>query len=250
MLTSRRLNSFAALTLVGLSGMTGAAVAAGPSSEFDLNGHIGTPGVYDYASLSALPPTTQTVTYKAGGTPVTDTFTGTGLWTLLGSAGGITPIPGVKNSSLLNYVVAEGSDGYEAVFSGGEINPMFGGKSAAPDMVAYADSSGPLISSGFARMVVPGDIAGGRYVSNLVTLHVGQAPVPAKGPGGVSSEFTLSGVANSGHIHALIVAGAACDHSDSDLQGRRDPGHGHLHRRFLMDAARRRRIDHRPDDQE
>ena len=47
-------------------------------------------------------------------------------------------------------------------------------------------------------MVVPGDTAGGRYVSNLVDLTVGQAPVPAKGPGGVSTEFTLSGVLNPG----------------------------------------------------
>jgi hypothetical protein len=196
MLVSRHRNAFAALAFVGLTGVTGAAVAAGPSPEFDLNGDVGTPGVYNYDSLSKLPPTTQTVTYAAGGTPVTNTFTGTGLWTLLGSAGGIAPIPGVKNSSLLNYVLAVGSDGYEAVFSGGELNPMFGGNSLKPNMVAYADTSGPLTSSGFARTVVPGDNAGGRYVSNLVNLTVGQAPVPAKGPGGLSTQFTLSGVEN------------------------------------------------------
>lgn len=201
MQAGRHLNSLAALTAIGLVGMTGAAIAAGPSSQFDLDGDIGTAGVYDYASLSALPATTQTVTYKAGGTPVTDTFTGTGVWTLLNSAGGITPVPGVKNSSLLNYVVAVGSDGYEAVFSGGELNPMFGGKAGAPDMVAYSDTSDQLGSSGadgFARIVVPGDSAGGRYVSNLTNLYVGQAPVPAKGSGGVSSELTLSGVQDPG----------------------------------------------------
>ena len=114
---------------------------------------------------------------------------------------GIKPIPGVKNSSLLNYVVAVGSDGYEAVFSGGELNPMFGGSSSAPDLVAYSDRGGQLGpggADGFARMVVPGDTAGGRYVSNLVDLTVGQAPVPAKGPGGLSTQFTLSGVLNPG----------------------------------------------------
>ena len=130
-----------------------------------------------------------------------DTYTGTALWTLLGNAGGIIPVPGVKNSSLLNYVVAVGSDGYEVVFSGGEINPMFGGSTSTPDLVAYSDTSGQLGpggEDGFARMVVPGDTAGGRYVSNLVDLTVGQAPVPAKGPGGVSTQFTLSGVQNPG----------------------------------------------------
>ena len=42
-------------------------------------------------------------------------------------------------------------------------------------------------------MVAPGDTAGGRYVSNLVDLTVGQAPVPAKGPGGASTQFALTG---------------------------------------------------------
>lgn len=204
--TSRHLNSLAALAFIGLTGMTSVAIAAGPSTQFDLSGDIVTPSIYNYASLSALPPTTQTVTYTSAGAPVTDTFTGTGLWTLLNSAGGITPIPGVKNSSLLNYVVAVGSDGYEAVFAGGEINPMFGGKSLAPDMVAYADTSGPLTTTGFARMVVPGDTAGGRYVSNLVDLTVGQAPVPAKGPGGLSTQFTLSGVKTPG-VYTLSTLG-------------------------------------------
>jgi hypothetical protein len=115
----------------------------------------------------------------------------------------------VKNSSLLNYVAAVGSDGYEAIFSGGEINPMFGGSSTAPDMVAYSDTGGQLGQNGadgFARTVVPGDKAGGRYVSNLVDLTVGEAPVPATGPGGVSSEFTLSGVENPGTYTASTLA--------------------------------------------
>ena len=198
MLISGHFNALAALTFIGLTGITGAAVAAGPSSQFDVNGDVGTPSVDTLSSLTALPAITETATYAAGGIPVTDTYTGPTLWTLLGSAGGIKPVPGVKNSSLLNYVVAVGSDGYEAVFSGGEINPMFGNQ---PDLVAYSDTGGQLGqggADGFARMVVPGDIAGGRYVSNLVDLTVGQAPVPAKGPGGLSTQFTLSGVQHPG----------------------------------------------------
>jgi hypothetical protein len=201
MLISRQLNALAALTLISLTGLTGAAVAAAPSSQFDLNGDVVTPGVYDFSSLSTLPATIESVTYSAGGSPVMDTYTGTALWTLLSNAGGIVPVPGVKNSSLLNYVVAVGSDGYEAVFSGGELNPMFGGSSTRPDTVAYSDTGGELGQGGgdgFARTVVPGDKAGGRYVSNLLDLTVGQAPVPAKGPGGVSTEFTLSEVKTPG----------------------------------------------------
>ena len=202
-------NALAALIVFSVSGLAGAAVAAGTSSQFNLNGDVATPAVENFSSLSALPATTESTNYTAGGSPVMDTYTGTALWTLLGSAGGIPPIPGVKNSSLLNYVVAVGSDGYEAVFSGGEINPMFGGKSTRPDMVAYSDTGGQLGPSGadgFARTVVPGDKAGGRYVSNLVDLTVGEAPVPAKGPGGLSTQFTLNGVENPGTYTASNLA--------------------------------------------
>ena len=47
--------------------------------------------------------------------------------------------------------------------------------------MAYEDTGGQLGPdgpSGFARMVVPGDIAGGRYVSNLVELAVFDGSVP------------------------------------------------------------------------
>ena len=47
-----------------------------------LDGEIVTPGVYDYASLSTLPPTTQAATYVAGAS------SGTGPWALLESAVG------------------------------------------------------------------------------------------------------------------------------------------------------------------
>ena len=177
MLNTRYLSSLAALTFIGLTGVTGSAIAAGPSSQFDLNGDVVTPGFDTLSSLSALPATTETATYKAGGGAVRDAYTGTALWTLLGSAGGIKPIPGVKNSSLLNYVVAVGSDGYEAIFSLGELDPMFGG-TGEPDLIAYLQDGAPIGADGFARAVVPGDNFGGRYVSNLVSLQVIHTAVP------------------------------------------------------------------------
>jgi hypothetical protein len=54
----------------------------------------------------------------------------------------------------------------------GELDPRFGGEQV---LVAYDDTLGQLDpggGAGFARMVVPGDIAGGRYVSNLVSIEV------------------------------------------------------------------------------
>jgi len=129
--------------------------------------------------LEALPATTETVTYFAAGTPVTATFTGVSLWTLLTDAGIITD-PTVKNDILNYYVLATGSDGYEAIFSLGELDPMFGG-TGAPDLIAYLQDGAPLGADGFARVVVPGDNFGGRYVSNLVSLQVIDAVVPEPG---------------------------------------------------------------------
>jgi hypothetical protein len=194
-----------ATSLIAAAALATPAIAGPVSSQFALNGAVVTPGVYDLAALSALPPTTQTVTYLAGGSPVTDTYTGTILQTLINSAGGFTPNSQAKNSTLRNYIVAVGSDGYQALFSGGEINSRFGNQ---PIMVAYADTGGQLGPGGpqgFARMVVPGDKAGGRYVSNLVQLSAGTAPALPGTGGGVSSEFTLTGVTTPG-TYALSKA--------------------------------------------
>jgi hypothetical protein len=102
---------------------------------------------------------------------VTDTYTGVSLWNLVQDAGLLTD-PSIKNDLLNFVVVATGSDGYRAVFSLGEINAAFGNQQ---DIVAYADQKGQLGSGGTdgaMRIVVPGDVAGGRYVSSLTSLQV------------------------------------------------------------------------------
>ena len=146
--------------------------AGSVSPSFVVAGDVGHPGSFNLASLQSLGQSiTETATYTAGGAPVTDTYVGVSLWTLLNDAGLVTN-PAIKNDVLGQYVVGTGSDGYQAVFSMGEIDPAFGNQ---PDLVAYSDTGGQLSASGsngFARMVVPGDVAGGRYVSNLVSLQV------------------------------------------------------------------------------
>jgi hypothetical protein len=93
---------------------------------------------------------------------------------------GIITNPAIKNDILNYYVLATGSDGYEAIFSLGELDPMFGG-TGAPDLIAYMENGAPLGADGFTRVVVPGDDFGGRYVSNLVSLQVIDAVVPEPG---------------------------------------------------------------------
>jgi DMSO/TMAO reductase YedYZ molybdopterin-dependent catalytic subunit len=151
----------------------------GQTTQLSLSGAVQMPGVYTLSSLQALPATIETVTYLSGGTPVTATFTGVSLWTLLTDAGIVTD-PAIKNDILNYYVLATGSDGYETIFSLGELDPMFGG-TGAPDLIAYEVNGGPLGTDGFARVVVPGDDFGGRYVSNLVSLEVIDAVVPEPG---------------------------------------------------------------------
>jgi PEP-CTERM motif len=148
----------------------------GTTTEFSLSGAVQTPGTYTLSTLQALPATTETVTYLAGGVPVTATFTGVLIWTLLTDAGIVTD-PAIKNDILNYYLLATGSDGYEAIFSLGELDPMFGG-TGEPDLIAYLQDSAPIGVDGFARAVVPGDNFGGRYVSNLVSLQVIHVAVP------------------------------------------------------------------------
>lgn len=160
-------------------------------SPIAVSGAVANPGLYNLPGLT--PVTTEAVTYAAGGTPVSDTYTGITLRNLLEVAGGVD-VTSAKNDILSKFVIATGADGYKAVFSLAEIDPRFGDQ---PVLVAYSDTAGqlgPQGSQGLARMVVPGDHAGGRYVSDLVDLHVGSLPKPpASGPGGVSDQFTVSG---------------------------------------------------------
>jgi hypothetical protein len=156
-----------------------------------ISGQVTDQGFYNLPVTTPIK--TESVSYKAAGVPVSDTYSGTTLWDLLADAGGVTTTT-AKNDILSKYVIATGSDGYQAVFSLGEIDPLFGNQ---PVLVAYADTGGqlgPNASDGLARMVVPGDVAGGRYVSDLVSLKVVSLPEPGPtGAGGISPEATLSG---------------------------------------------------------
>jgi hypothetical protein len=119
------------------------------------------PGTFNLSALHALP----VKTVVAGA----NTFTGVSFWDLLDTTAGLAIDPAVKNDVLGMCVVAVGSDGYNSVFSLGEINPLFGNEL---DLVAYSIDGQPLGGNGFARIVAPTDIARGRFVSNLVSLEI------------------------------------------------------------------------------
>jgi hypothetical protein len=185
---SRTLRPLAVLAALWLA--TSAAQAA-PTNSFTLTGQVAAPQTYGTAALASLPQTTRTLTYLSGGTPRTDTFTGPTLWNVLQSAGGITVDATTSNGVLRNFVVVTGSDGYKAVISAGEIAPNFGNRGS---QVAIAASSGTLPDpNGFARITAPGDVRGGRYVSNVANIDVGVAPLQQGTGGGPSLSLQVQG---------------------------------------------------------
>ncbi|MBD2208727.1 hypothetical protein H6G27_02430 [Nostoc linckia FACHB-104] len=168
--------------------------AGGNSQNFRLGGEINNPNTYNLQKLRTLRDnlknqnpalvTEVTVSFQTGSGPRTETYYGVPLWELINNpqaAGGLKAgNPGVnsKNSFLRQSVLVDATDCYGAVVTIGEIHPNFEAKTV---LVAFEKKGGdgtvvPLIDEGFARLVVPGDKAGGRYVSNLRNIMVFSAP--------------------------------------------------------------------------
>jgi hypothetical protein len=158
----------------------------GNSQNFILGGELNNPpNVFNLKRLESLPSTEETVTFQTSSGPQTVTYKGVLLWDLINdqqAGGGLkagTSGENTKNSFLRQYVLAEATDCYGAVVSIGEIDPSFENKQV---LVAYAEIENgtvvPLtnVDEGFARLVVPGDTAGGRYVSNVRNILIFSAP--------------------------------------------------------------------------
>ena len=141
-----------------------------------LGGQLTAPRSFVLADLQALPGQEVSLTYTPAGKSLTHTFKGVLLSDLL-TAAKPTFDPKIKNASLGWYVLAEGADGYATLFSLGEIDPGFGNRGV---LLAYEQAGRPLpASDGAVRLVAPGDLKGGRYVSSLVRLTVLPAAFPA-----------------------------------------------------------------------
>ena len=80
-----------------------------------------------------------------------------------------------KNDILRKYVVVRATDCYEVIVAVAELLSTFGHQQV---LVAFETGDGqPLdATEGMARLVVPGDKAGGRFVSNITTITVRSAP--------------------------------------------------------------------------
>lgn len=173
------------------------ACPGGLSETLRFDGEVKNPITFDLQKLIDLqedlkkqdPPavvTEVTVSFQTGSGPRTETYYGVPLWELINNekaAGGLQPSNSglnTKNAFLRQYVLAEATDCYGAVVAIGEIHPNFEGKQV---LIAYAKkaSDGSIqyltdTDEGFARLVVPGDKAGGRYISNVRNILVLSAP--------------------------------------------------------------------------
>jgi hypothetical protein len=116
------------------------------------------------ATLASLPH--KTVTVCNIHVKASQTYTGVSLMELLTRLG----VPAMQHGKDLRlYLVAEGSDGYQAVYSVAEVNP-----DAHDAAVIVADSvdGKPLAGSGPLQLVAAGDKRPARWVRNLVAVRV------------------------------------------------------------------------------
>ncbi|XBB65211.1 hypothetical protein ABFU82_13910 [Nocardioides sp. WV_118_6] len=141
---------------------TPAPTAGQPAGSVTVSG-AGTTTTLSGADLAALPSRTRTVTYNQGSTPQTRVETGPLLDTVLRRAGY------VPDQVAWVAGVAAG-DGYVAVVTPGE---RAAGKFL---QVALSETNAGQPTTSTPRLVVAGDVRGGRYVSGLSDLVVGCKP--------------------------------------------------------------------------
>lgn len=174
----------ALLALTGCAGPSGSATPSSPPSpapatqpagsseppavpvgQVRITGAVRQPGTWTIAQLSALPTRTVTVGFGTDRGPEQHTETGVPLDTVLDRVG-LLPVAGKKHSELSAGVLAIGADGYQALVSFGELAPNFGNRGI---LLATTQDGRPLDRP---RLVVPGDVKGGRDVNDVVELHV------------------------------------------------------------------------------
>lgn len=116
------------------------------------------------AQLTAMPQTTVTVYNEH--TKASETYSGVPLMDLLAQLG-VPTTPRGKDLRL--YLVAVGSDEYEAVYAVAEVNPSL---HDATVIVADTENGKPLAADGPLKLVASRDKRPARWVRNLAVVRV------------------------------------------------------------------------------
>jgi hypothetical protein len=143
--------------------LSGAAVGEGAPV---LRGAVRHELALDEVLLKSLPAVTIDVTFETGQGNKSGRYTGVLLWALLKKGEPIDE-PG-KNASLKHTLLITGRDGYAVALAMGEIDPHYEGKQI---IVAYVGGE-PSASMSSLRLVVPGDVHGGRSVRDIATIEL------------------------------------------------------------------------------
>jgi DMSO/TMAO reductase YedYZ molybdopterin-dependent catalytic subunit len=137
---------------------------AAQSPTLPLEGKIKQPQHYSLDDLRKMPAQHAEIAYQTEKGPVTESYTGVLLWSLIEAAGGIDDT--TRNAVVRHTIRVTATDNYVVVLSTGEIAPDFGNKAA---LVAYERDGKPLDNF---RLVMPGDKHGARDVHDVVTIAV------------------------------------------------------------------------------
>ena len=156
---------------------TGTARADTPTDPHDasagvtISGDVDTVRAVTRDAVHTCPRRTEVVTFRTPAGPQTHSYLGCPLEALI--APSLPRTDEVAAHPLLTVaVVARGADGYEATLSWAELSPDL---AARPALVAWRQDE---VSLQRPRLVVPADLGGSRYVSDLTDLRVVQLASP------------------------------------------------------------------------
>jgi len=138
--------------------------AAAQSPTLTLDGKVKQPQHWTLDDLKKMPAQHADVTFQTEKGPVSASFTGVLLWSLIQAAGGIDDA--TRNAAVRHTIRITATDNYVVVLSTGEISPDFGNVAA---IVSYERDGKPLDNF---RVVMPGDKLGARDIHDVATIKV------------------------------------------------------------------------------
>ena len=138
-----------------------------PSPAIQVSGAVKQPLTLTVADLAALP----RATVKTASNGVETIYEGVPLYEILKKAGA-TLGRDLRGKALASYVLAEASDGYQALFSLAELDPSF---TSSEVLLADTADGKPLFGAqGRFRLIAPKDRPGARSVRMLTRIAVVQ----------------------------------------------------------------------------
>ncbi|MER5931809.1 molybdopterin-dependent oxidoreductase [Streptomyces sp. NPDC002054] len=148
--------------------------------EVRVAGQVDKPYTVTLASLRGLPQKSVEVEYTSAKGQQKHTYQGVLLHDVLKDAQPRFDAA-KKNGQLRGVVAATGGGDYRALFAWAELDPGF---AKSQILLAVSEDGKPFDDAAGPRLVVPQDVKGGRYVSELNQLWVGTVDAAVDGTGG------------------------------------------------------------------